>query len=161
MGQLQVIEYGKKDRRGRSISLREIRDDWRRVADIAPKDDQRPFVPALAARYLLLSDREGVWKSLAVYADQDVVGHVMWARDTDGSYWMGGLLVDRSEQRLGVGRSTVETLIAWLSEKPDCRVVRLSYHPANLAAAHLYSGLGFVPSGAMEGDEIVVERPSR
>ncbi|HLN50548.1 MAG TPA: GNAT family N-acetyltransferase, partial [Thermoplasmata archaeon] len=109
MGQLQVIEYGKKDRRGRSISLREIRDDWRRVADIAPKDDQRPFAPALAARYLLLSDREGVWKSLAVYADQEVVGHVMWARDTDGSYWMGGLLVDRSEQRLGVGRSTVES----------------------------------------------------
>jgi len=156
-----VIEYGKRDRRGRAISLREIRDDCKRVADIAPKDDQRQFVPALAARYLLLSDREGVWKSLVVYADQDVVGHVMWARDTDGSYWMGGLLVDQSEQRLGVGRSTVETLFVWLSEKSDCQMVRLSYHPANLAAEHLYSGLGFVASGAMEGDEIVVERASR
>jgi len=161
VGPVRVIEYGKKDQQGRSISLREIGDDWRQVADIAPKDEQRPFVPALAARYLLLSDRDGVWKSFAVYADDRVVGHIMWAKDTDGSYWLGGLVVDQSEQGLGVGRITVETLVAWLFAKPDCHMVRLSYHPANSGAAHLYSGLGFAPSGAMEGDEIVVERATR
>ncbi|GAA0368726.1 hypothetical protein GCM10009541_08980 [Micromonospora gifhornensis] len=53
-------------------------DNWRAVADVVPRDDQRDFIAPSAARYLLLSLREGVWHSLAVCADEEVVGHVMW-----------------------------------------------------------------------------------
>ena len=74
-----------------------------------------PFVAALAARYLLLSTRSEVWTSLAVYADETVVGHVMWGVDDDGSRWIGGMVIDAAEQGRGVGRATVRTLAAWLA----------------------------------------------
>jgi diamine N-acetyltransferase len=130
------------------------------VADIAPRDDQRGFVAALAARYLLLSVYDEVWHSLAVQAGDTVAGHVMWGRDDDGSYWIGGMVVDRAEQGHGVGRAALLTIVRWLVERPDCAVIRLSYHPDNVAAARLYASVGFTPTGAIEDGEVVAERPS-
>ncbi|MFC9952098.1 hypothetical protein [Streptomyces prasinus] len=64
------------DRQDRAVILEDITDaNWRDVADVAPADDQRRFVAALGARYLLLSTRGGVWNSLAVRAGDEVVGH--------------------------------------------------------------------------------------
>jgi diamine N-acetyltransferase len=154
-----MIEYGVQDKRGRVVSLREIDENWQLVADIAPLDDQRRFVPALAARYLLLSDRGETWNSLAVYADETVTGHVMWGLDDeDGSHWIGGLLIDGSEQGAGIGRAATETLFAWLAAKPGCHLVRLSYAPDNVAAERLYLGLGFKPTDETVDGERVVER---
>lgn len=150
-----VIAYGLSDRLVREISLREIGDDWREVADVAPKDDQRRFVPALAARYLLVSERDGVWHSLAVYADDTVVGHVMWAEE-DGVAWLGGLLIDRAAQGHGIGGAATETLMRWLSLK-GYDTIRLSYQPDNVGAARLYERLGFSLTGAREDDEVVAE----
>jgi diamine N-acetyltransferase len=152
-----MIDAGQTDRRGRRLTLREIRDDWRAVADVAPRDDQRRFVFALAARYLLLSHLEDDWRSLGVYADDTVVGHVMWAVDDDNSHWIGGLVIDAPQQGLGIGTATMATLMPWLLARPACDVVRLSYHPDNAAAARLYARLGFAPTGEAVDDEIVVE----
>lgn len=153
-----MIDHGFTDRTGRRVTLREVTDDnWRAVGDVAPLDGQRAYVPALAARYLLLTLREDTWHSLAVHAGELPLGHVMWARDEDGSYWIGGMLVDGPEQGRGVGRAAVRTLTAWLAGLEDCAVIRLSYHPANTGAAALYTSLGFRPTGAFEDDEVVVE----
>ncbi|WP_323369359.1 GNAT family N-acetyltransferase [Streptomyces alkaliterrae] len=143
---------------GRVVTLAEVDDDnWRAVADVAPHDDQREFVAALAARYLLLSARGGLWNSLAVLADGGVVGHVMWAHDAEGgAYWIGGMVVDAAEQGRGTGRAAVRALLARLASRPDCREVRLSYHPRNRAAARLYESLGFTPTGEREDEELVV-----
>ncbi len=158
-----VIDQGLLDRAGRRISLREVgEENWRAVADVAPFDEQRGFVAALAARYLLLSVYEGPWRSLGVYAGETVVGHVMWGRDEDGSHWIGGLLVDRSEQGRGVGRALLRTLLGWLAAQEGCWAIRMTYQRSNTAARGLYESLGFVPTGAVaaEGDdeeEILVE----
>jgi diamine N-acetyltransferase len=156
-----MISYGFCDKAGRCVTLRQVDDEnWRAVADIAPRDEQRRYVPALAARYLLVSMWGGVWKSLAVYADYLVVGHVMWGRDEDGSHWVGGMLIDGTEQGGGLGRAVVQTVTAWLSEQPGCTVIRLSYHPDNLAARRLYESVGFVATGAIEDGEVVAEMAS-
>ncbi|TFE47352.1 GNAT family N-acetyltransferase [Streptomyces sp. ICN441] len=146
------------DRQDRPVVLEEITDtNWRDVADVAPTDDQRRFVAALAARYLLLSTRGGVWNSLAVRAGDDVVGHVMWAYDDeDGTHWIGGMIVDAAEQGRGVGRATMRALMRCLAAQPSCREIRLSYHPDNASAARLYEALGFAPTGDLEDEEIVV-----
>ncbi|MGI5522798.1 GNAT family N-acetyltransferase [Micromonospora sp. CA-259024] len=154
-----MIDGGHLDRVGRRVTLRPVDDDnWRAVADVAPRDDQRRFVAALGARYLLLSTRSEVWTSLAVYAGEAVVGHVMWGVDDDGSHWIGGMLIDAAEQNRGVGRATVGTLAAWLSTRDGNPPVRLSYHPDNTQAATLYQSLGFHPTGAMDDDELIAEK---
>ncbi|MFH9608154.1 GNAT family N-acetyltransferase [Streptomyces sp. NPDC017448] len=153
-----MIDHGHIDRTGRPVTLRAVdADNWRAVADSAPRDDQRDWVPALAARYLVLSSREDDWNSLAVVAGDEVAGHVMWARDEDGAYWIGGMLIDAAHQGAGIGRAAVRTLAAWLSARGDCTAVRLSYAPANEAAAHLYASLGFRPTGEDEDGEVVAE----
>ncbi|MFD4245694.1 GNAT family N-acetyltransferase [Streptomyces sp. NPDC058525] len=155
-----MISFGLSDGAGRRVVLHEVNDEnWRAVADVAPLDEQRLYVPALAARYLLLSTREGVWHSLAVCADDTVVGHIMWGRDDDGSYWLGGMLIDGSQQGRGVGRAAVQTLMKWLARREDCRELRLSYHPDNTPAARLYASLGFQPTEDSSGDEVVARLP--
>ncbi|MEV0426410.1 GNAT family N-acetyltransferase [Micromonospora sp. NPDC050495] len=151
-----MIDSGLTDRAGRRVTLRPVDDEnWRAVADVAPRDEQRSWVPALAARYLLLTLRSPVWTSLAVYADDTVVGHLMWGVDDDESRWIGGMVIDGAEQGHGVGRAAVRTLAEWLAAQGH--PVRLSYHPENVAAAALYRSLGFQPTGAMEDDEVVAE----
>lgn len=152
------MDYGLADRAGRRVTLRPVDEqNWRAVADVAPLDGQRRWVAPLAARYLLLSLREQVWTSLAVYADDVVVGHIMWGRDEDGSYWVGGMLVDGREQGAGVGRAAVQTMTAWLATLPDCTAIRLSYQPDNVAAKQLYESVGFVATGEMDDDEVIAE----
>lgn len=77
----------------------------------------------------------------------------MWGRDEDGSYWIGGMLIDAAEQGKGIGRAAARTLMRWLADRTDCEVLRLSYHPDNTAAERLYTSLGFGPVSATEGDE--------
>ncbi|MFI1225676.1 MULTISPECIES: GNAT family N-acetyltransferase [unclassified Streptomyces] len=153
-----MIDHGHTDKTGRPVTLCAVdADNWRAVADSAPRDDQRDWVPALAARYLVLSGREDTWTSLAVRAGDEVAGHIMWARDEDGSHWIGGMLIDAAHQGTGIGRAAVRTLSAWLSARADGTAVRLSYAPENQAAAHLYAALGFRPTGVEEDGEVVAE----
>ncbi|MFE6700239.1 GNAT family N-acetyltransferase [Streptomyces sp. NPDC057718] len=154
-----MIDHGHTDRTGRPVTLHEVdADNWRAVADSAPRDDQRDWVPALAARYLVLSGREDTWHSLAVLAGDQVTGHIMWARDEeDGSHWIGGMLIDAAHQGTGIGRAAVRTLAAWLSARDPGTAVRLSYAPENQAAAHLYTAIGFRPTGVEEDGEVVAE----
>lgn len=146
------------DRQDRPVVLEQITDEnWRAVADVAPADDQRRFVAALGARYLLLSMRGGLWNSLAVRAGDEIVGHVMWAYDEeDGTHWVGGMVVDAGEQGKGVGRASMRALLRRLAALPSCREIRLSYHPENKPAAALYTALGFTPTGDFEDEEVVV-----
>lgn len=147
------------DADGLPVTLRAVGEDWRAVADVTPADDQRQFVHPMAARYLLTSEREGPWTSLGVYAGEEVVGHVMWGLDDDGSHWIGGLVVDQRAQGRGVGRAATRTLMAWFAEQPGHWVTRLTHHPDNAAAAHLYADLGFTPTGEVDEDgEVVLER---
>lgn len=130
-------------------------DNWRDVADLAPRDDQRRFVPALAARYLLLGVHGDTWHNLAAFEGGVAVAHVMWGQDDDGSLWIGGLLVDAAHQGRGVGRRVVELLLERWQDEPG--PVRMSYHPDNAASRALFAGLGFVDTGEWADDERVME----
>ena len=109
---------------------------------------------ASPARYLLLAHYGGEWRPLAIETDGEIVGHVMWAADTDGSVWLGGLLVDRSAQGKGIGRAAVEAFIDRFTADGRAHIA-LSYEPENAAARSLYRSLGFVETGEIEGSEIV------
>ena len=128
--------------------------NWRAVADVTPKPGQDRFV-APVARYLALAHYGGEWNPLGIEAEGEVVGHVMWAiDDAEGSVWLGGLVVDQSAQRRGVGRQAVERFIDRFTDEGKVHVA-LSYDAENHPARALYTALGFVETGEMEGDEIV------
>jgi diamine N-acetyltransferase len=131
--------------------------NWRDVAAIAPHPDQQRFV-ASTTYYLCLCHYDGQWNPLAVVADGRLVGHVMWAEDTDKSRWIGGLVVDASAQRQGIGRMVMAMLLDRFAAMPDCHQAALSYHPDNVVARSLYTALGFVERDEWQDDEIVARR---
>lgn len=137
------------------VILRDVdASNWRAVAKVRTLPEQERFV-APATHYLSLSAYGGEWHSLAIEANGEVVGHVMWAIDpADGSHWIGGLVIDAGSQRKGIGRATILVLIERFRADPNYRETRLSYMPDN-GAAQLYRELGFVETGEMDEDEVV------
>ena len=140
-------------------------DNWRDVARVRAADHQRGWV-ADTTYYLCLSAYGGQWRSCGVLDDGGItVGHVMWAVDPDDdSHWIGGLVVDADRQREGLGRAAVECLLAlWEEQEPSLsgtpyREAALSVAPDNDAARRLYRSLGFVETGEIADDELVMRR---
>ena len=128
--------------------------NWRAVAAVTTRPDQDRFV-APVTYYLCLAHYGDTWHSLAIVADESIVGHLMRAvDDEDGSIWLGGLVVDAAAQGAGIGRAAVIAFIE--SCIADGRLnVALSYSPDNAVARTLYAAIGFVETGEMEDDEIV------
>jgi diamine N-acetyltransferase len=125
-------------------------DNWRDVANVKVHPDQEKFVAA-ATYYLCLAHYGDDWHPLAIEADGEIVGHVMWAVDPeDDSTWLGGLMIDAAHQGQGLGRATVTAFIDRFGSN-----LGLSYSPDNERARRVYREMGFVETGEMEDDEIV------
>ncbi len=140
-------------------------ENWRDVIAVRATEAQRDWV-ADVTFYLCLSTYGDVWRSCAVLDGDDVVvGHVMWGVDPeDDSHWLGGLVIDGERQGRGLGRATVEAVLAlWeqepaLSDTPYTQAA-LSVSPDNTSAIALYTSLGFTATGEMSDDELVMRRP--
>lgn len=129
--------------------------NWRDVADLDVRDEQRAFVASVHHYLALCAYDDGPWNPLAVSCGETVVGFVMEAVDTtDASYWIGGLVIGAPAQGRGFGRATMQTMIrrARAGSHP---AAGLTYHPDNTVARQLYSDLGFVDTGEMDGHEVV------
>ena len=93
----------------------------------------------------------------AVYADDILVGFVMYGRDpTTNVDWIIRVMIDQRYQGQGYGRATMRELIAQLSQQPDCAEIRLSFEPDNVVAERLYASLGFQRTGEIEDGEVVM-----
>lgn len=139
-------------------------DNWREVAAVRATETQLDWV-ADVTFYLCLSAYGDVWRSCAVLDDEVVVGHVMWGVDPENdSHWFGGLVIDRERQGRGLGRATVEAILALWEQEPALSgtpytQAALSVSPDNTAARALYASLGFAETGEMDEDELVMRRP--
>jgi diamine N-acetyltransferase len=130
------------------VELREVdAANWREVATVEPREDQRGFV-ATVPYYLALCHYGGVWNPVGLYEEDRVVGFAMWGVDQeDDSRWIGGLTIDQRHQGKGYGRAAVERLISFLRDQPGCSGIALSYRPENETARRLYASLGFRETG--------------
>jgi diamine N-acetyltransferase len=140
-------------------------ENWREISRVRATKGQRNWV-ADVTYYLCLSTFEGLWQSCGIVDDGATVGHVMWAVDPeDDSHWIGGLVIDRKSQGKGLGRSTVQALLAlWEDQEPALSgtpytQAALSVAPDNETARALYLSMGFAETGEMSDDELVMRRP--
>jgi diamine N-acetyltransferase len=101
------------------------------------------------------------WTPLAIYADEIPVGFVMY-RQLPGTdiAWIQRIMIDARSQHKGYGRVAMEVVISHIRRQDSGREIRLSYHPDNTVAAHLYERLGFRPIGELQDGEIVVRLAS-
>ena len=135
-------------------------DNWRACVALQVADHQRRWV-ADVAYYLCLCTYGGVWHPLAIEADGEIVGFLMWGVDDDASRWLGGVIVDVAHQRRGIARAAITEAIEMLTAQEGCSGVALSYSHDNQAARDLYTSLGFQPTGGTtdDGAEVVSRLP--
>lgn len=138
------------------VSLRPVdQDNWRKVANLKVSEAQGDFVAA-PCYYLALCNYGNDWQPLTILLGEQVIGFMMWAVDeSDGSCWLGGIIIDEGMQNRGYGQEAVQAAIKLLHEQHGYTSFALSYQPANLAGKHVYAKLGFVETDEWEDDEIV------
>ncbi len=103
---------------------------------------QTKFVASTAAS-LVQSRFEPNWLTQAIYADQTMVGFVMYGHDPVYGWGILRLLVDAQFQGCGYGRKALQQVIEAIRAAGGT-TIGVSYEDANHVARRLYQSLGFV-----------------
>ena len=92
----------------------------------------------------------------AIYADDTPVGFVMLYDDPEKAlYYLWRLMIGGEHQGKGYGRKAMELLIDHVRTRPNATELKTSYVPIEGGPKPFYLGLGFEPTGEMDGEEVV------
>jgi diamine N-acetyltransferase len=147
------------------ISLRDVsHDNWRETLGLTVHPDQQRFIAdyapiaaiALAKAYI----RPGglVWAPFAIYADQHLVGFIELACDPASRqrYWVYHFFIDQAYQGKGYGKAALDVFVQTVQSRyPRCQQINLTIHPENSCAQHVYTSVGFRPTGVEQNGEPV------
>ncbi len=102
------------------------------------------------------------WIPYALYRQEEIIGFVALAYEDSlearSRYWVFHFFIDAGYQGQGYGRQALAALIQAIRLRhPTCRVIRLTVHPENTRAQHLYTQAGFRPTGEILEDEPVYQ----
>jgi diamine N-acetyltransferase len=139
-----------------AITLRPItRDNLSECLKLSLTEEQKNFV-APNVRSIAEAYVEPSLVPLAVYADDTLVGFVMYGRDPQTGFdWVIRLMIDVPHQGKGYGRAAMHEVLTRIKQQPECKEIRISYTPENRAAEQLYRSIGFEPTGQIEDGEVV------
>jgi diamine N-acetyltransferase len=152
------------------VELRDIVTEADRAAamllDVRP--DQASFVASVEQSFAdALRDARACPRHWTVHADGEIVGFVMisdgipierLASDTDliGPYFLWRLLIDRRHQRKGYGTATLDAIVAYVRSRPGADALFTSAGQGEGTPQPFYERYGFVPTGGVVDDEVVL-----
>lgn len=140
------------------VSLRPVtKETVRSILRLNVMPEQEQFVAPNAVSVAEAYFEEKAWFR-AIYADETPVGFVMLYEDPDeGEYYLWRFMIDGRYQGSGFGRQALEQVIERVRALPNAREMTLSYVPADGGPELFYAGLGFVNTGEMHDDEMVMK----
>jgi len=135
-------------------------DNIESVLAVTPRPEQFRHVNPVAW-YVAMAAYEGVWQPVALVDDGgEVVGFAQGAWDgSDSTYTLGGVVLDARHQGRGLGRALLDALVAHVRSQPRPGTVVLTVHDDNEVARGLYTRYGFVETGDVLDDELVMVLP--
>ena len=147
-----------------STHLREITAETvRRVTSLSVREDQKHLVATNAESLAEALFSPEAWYR-AIYSGEDLVGFVMLYDESLRSpppekprvgVWR--FMIDAKHQGKGFGRSALLKVIEHVRSKRIFDKLDLSYVPGLQSPEPFYLGLGFTPTGRVDGGEIVLE----
>ncbi len=148
------------------VTLREITAETViSVIDLTVSDNQKGFVADNAASLSQALFAPEAWYR-AIYVEDVVAGFVMLddesLRDTPPEHPQIGVwrfMIDSKFQGRGIGRAAMQHVIEHVRSKGLFSTLSLSYVPGPGCPELFYLGLGFQPTGKLEGREVVLELP--
>lgn len=140
------------DRSDKLISFAPVtRDNFRAVTQLSVAEGQEGLVSANAYS-LAQAHVQPECTPLAVYAQGELVGFVMYALDAaEKQYWIYRLMIDGRFQHKGYGRAALLAMIERIFRDYDAPVVFISFKPENSRARALYESVGFVSDNRVVG----------
>lgn len=146
-----------------SITLVELTHSARRYLQLQVKPEQHHLVASMGESYADAlfpgTDSQGgavvPWLR-GIERDGEPVGFLMCAEPTATAAdpWIWRLLIDARFQGQGLGAQAVKQVLARYRAL-GCARVMVSWVQSELAPGPFYERLGFVPTGAIESNEIV------
>ena len=142
------------------IHIKEVTEDnFGAVINLKVKEDQRtyvaPNVHSLAQCYIYRQNNDVF--PYAIYNDDEVVGFVLLEAEDDNEYGLiWRLMIGDKYQGKGYGKEVVKLCIQYFKDLNRYKGIKLDYVIGNTAAEKLYKSMGFVPTGEVEDNEVVL-----
>ena len=141
------------------MELRAITEqNYQKILDLSTGAGQEEFVARNVrslAQAWVFRDRA---RPYALYEGEEPVGFIMFDWRPEKKWveiWR--LMIDHRFQGKGYGRAAVRKALEFLRESGLFDKVQINYVEENQGAKHLYRSMGFQETGAMEGNEVVME----
>lgn len=136
-----------------TITFREITsDNYSQVLNLKISPEQEaakyvsPVVRSLADAWFYRE--EGIAYPKAVYADEDLVGFIMYELDTEEQQvFIWRFLIDQRYQGKGYGRQTIEVVMEMAKEQAQITKVVADYVDGNEPMKKILLDLGFEETG--------------
>lgn len=136
-----------------SVTLRDITgDNYFQVLELKISPEQEaakfvsPVVRSLADAWFYRE--EGITYPKAIYADEDLVGFIMYELDTEEQQvFVWRFLIDQAFQGRGYGRQTIEAVVEMAKEQAQMTKVVADYVDGNEPMKKILLGLGFEETG--------------
>ena len=152
------------------IELRKITgDNIEEVIALEVEESQKDFIETTNLRSFAdahMLNADGIPATpLAIYADDTMVGFLMYIYDTmdhesfenevfygKKSYFIWHMMIDKSYQGKGYGKQAFDKMLMAIETMPDgeAEYVTLFYHTSNVNAKTLYASFGFVDTGIIQ-----------
>ena len=132
--------------------------NYQKILDLSTGAGQEEFVAQNVrslAQAWVFRDRA---RPYALYEGEEPVGFIMFDWRPEKKWveiWR--LMIDHRFQGKGYGRAAVQKALEFLRESGLFDKVQINYVEENQGAKHLYRSMGFQETGAMEGNEVVME----
>jgi diamine N-acetyltransferase len=143
-------------REGGVVDLREVSGETvREICALQVAPDQRGFVAPNAVSFAEASYEPKAWYR-AIYADGQPVGFAMLSIDTEApEYYLWRFMIDGAFQGRGYGRAALGLIVDHVRSLPEARELLVSWVPGDGSPEPFYLGLEFVPTGEVDGGEVV------
>ena len=143
--------------------LRIIDDANRNAVEALEVDDtQKQYIApnAVSLKTAAAAEYREIARPFAIYADGTLVGFAMFAfeltsSDPDDRYWLWRFMIDKTEQGKGYGTAALKAILAYFKSHGATHVL-LSTKEDNATALALYHKYGFVETGEINDEEIVL-----
>ena len=141
---------------GALVELRELTaDTMGAICRLAVAPDQSGFVAPNAVSLAQALFEPKAWYR-GIYADDVPVGFAMLSIDAaKPEYYLWRLMVAAGFQGRGYGRVAIARIVDHVRTLPDARELLVSWVPADGGPEPFYRGLGFEPTGEVDGVEVV------
>jgi diamine N-acetyltransferase len=154
----------------RSVELRDIVTEADRAAALALRvaDGQEQFVASVERSLAeAIEYPEACARYWAAFDGETPVGFVMLSDnvpqetlDADptlvGPYFLWRLLIDERHQRRGYGTAALDALVAYLRGRPNADALLTSAGQGEGSPQPFYERYGFVPTGEIHEEEVVL-----